>query len=162
MRSKSFGAIANRSTRVMILGSLPGNKSLEVKQYYAHPTNQFWRLTGALIGQDLPNLTYSERLHALLEAKIGLWDVVASAHRKGSLDTAIRDIELNRLDTLRDELPDLQAIAFNGSKAAKTGRKQLPAEFNCAVFDLPSSSASYCAVTFDWKRQHWDQLKTYL
>ncbi len=162
MRKESFGAVADDRTRIVILGSLPGERSLQARQYYAHPTNQFWRLLSGVIEQDLTKLAYAERLGALVEARIGLWDVVASALRKGSLDTDIRDAKSHRLQDLHDRLPELKAIAFNGGTSAKIGRRQLPALSNFAVIDLPSSSAGYCSVTLDWKQQRWNQLKTYI
>src|SRR5690606_40835502 len=48
-------------TRVLVLGSLPGEASLAVRRYYAHPRNGFWRLIGAAIGVDLEPLEYAAR-----------------------------------------------------------------------------------------------------
>lgn len=162
MRKRSFAAIADTQSRVVIFGSLPGEKSLQAKQYYAHPSNQFWRLLSGVIGRDLTTLAYADRVEQLLRARIGLWDVIASAQRKGSLDTDIREIQTNHLLDLHERLPNLKAIAFNGGAAAKIGRRQLPVLVNYAVVDLPSSSAGYCSVTLDWKQQRWNQLKRYL
>lgn len=162
MKKQSFGAIVNDQTHVVILGSLPGEKSLEEKQYYAHRTNQFWRLMGGVIDEELNDLPYDARLKALLAARVGLWDVVASANRQGSLDTKLRDVRINRLDSLFAQLPNLAAIAFNGGAAAKIGRRQLPISTKCSVVDLPSSSAGYCAVTIEWKQRRWNELKSFL
>src|SRR3954447_19874076 len=87
---RSFAPVADSNTRVLVLGSLPGEESLARRQYYAHPRNHFWRLVGAVIGADLVPLPYEARLEALLAAGIGLWDTVGSATRRGSLDGAIR------------------------------------------------------------------------
>lgn len=162
MRKASFGAVADDRTRIIILGSLPGEKSLEARQYYAHPTNQFWRLVSGVIERDLTNLVYARRLEVLLESGIGLWDVVASARRKGSLDSDIRDVETNRLHELLERLPKLRAVAFNGAAAAKIGRPLLPTVDDYALISLPSSSAGYCSVTLDWKQHRWNVLKSYL
>ncbi len=91
MLARSFPPIANARARVLILGSMPGVASLEAGQYYAHPRNAFWRLVGDVAGRELAALPYDDRLAALLDARIGLWDVIASAERAGSLDAAIRD-----------------------------------------------------------------------
>ena len=88
---RSFPPIADPCTRLLICGSLPGDRSLAAARYYAHPQNQFWRLLSPVAGVDLAPLDYDQRLAALLEARIGLWDVVASATRPGSSDAAIRD-----------------------------------------------------------------------
>jgi double-stranded uracil-DNA glycosylase len=161
IRKESFNAVVDDRTNIVILGSLPGDKSLEAKQYYAHPTNQFWRLLGGVIERDLTELVYADRIEAILKSRVGLWDVIASAGREGSLDSDIRDVQINRLQELHDRVPSLKAIAFNGATSAKIGRRQLLASPNVAAIDLPSSSAGYCSVSFDWKQHRWNQLKTY-
>src|SRR5690242_717804 len=115
--------IARRDAQLFILGSLPGDASLAAQRYYAHPTNQFWRLVGHAIGEELQWLSYDERLERLAARRIGLWDVIASASRRGSLDQAIREAEHNRIEHLLHDFPDLRAVAFNGSTAAAVGRK---------------------------------------
>jgi hypoxanthine-DNA glycosylase len=150
--------IARPDARMFLLGSLPGNASLAAKRYYAHPTNQFWRLLGAAIGEDLQGLGYEDRLARLAEHRIGLWDVIASASRSGSLDQAIRAAEHNQIDHLLRDFPDLRAIAFNGSTAAAAGRKLIgipPA--NIMLIDLPSSSAANTRA-FAQKSAAWSAL----
>jgi double-stranded uracil-DNA glycosylase len=115
-----------------------------------------------VIEQDLTILGYDERLGALLEAKVGLWDVVASARRKGSLDSDIRDVQTNLLQDLQSRLPNLKAIAFNGGMSAKIGRSQLTAPLDFSLVDLPSSSAGYCSVTLEWKQQRWNHLRAFI
>src|SRR6185312_9167260 len=92
--------IARPDARLFILGSLPGDASLAAGRYYAHPTNQFWRLLGLTIGNELQILDYDARLQQLADCRIGLWDVIASASRRGSLDQAIRAAEHNRIKHL--------------------------------------------------------------
>ena len=123
MRKSAFPPIVAADTRVLILGSLPGEASLAAGRYYAHPQNQFWRLTGGVIGVDLPALDYEQRLAALLAAGVGLWDTVASAAREGSLDAALRDVEQAALGELVGRLPTLRAIGFNGATSARLGRR---------------------------------------
>lgn len=122
-RARAFAPVAGPGTRVLILGSLPGVASLAAGQYYAHPRNAFWRLAGAVIGADLAGLAYDARLAALRGAGLGLWDVIASAERVGSLDAAIRNPERADVAALVATLPDLRAVAFNGAKAAAIGRR---------------------------------------
>lgn len=127
----------------MILGSLPGDASLAAGQYYAHPRNGFWRLIGGVIGRDLVALPYPERLEALKAAGVGLWDVVARAERRGSLDQAIRKAEAADLNWLIEHLPALRAVAFNGGTAARLGRRGLTARPHIDLISLPSSSPAY-------------------
>jgi hypoxanthine-DNA glycosylase len=150
--------IARPDARLFILGSLPGDASLAAQRYYAHPTNQFWRLLGGAIGEELQALPYDERLERLAERRIGLWDVIASARRPGSLDQAIRLAEHNRIERLLRDFPELQAIAFNGTTAATIGR-QLIGEppGRLILLDLPSSSAANTAALGD-KLSAWSRL----
>jgi len=162
-RHAAFAAVVDGRTRVVILGSLPGGMSLAQGQYYAQPSNQFWKLTGAVVGRDLVSLPYPGRLEALLDAGIGLWDTIESAHRKGSLDSAIRNVEPRDLRAFAASLPNLQAIAFNGAKAAALGRKQLADRASkAALIDLPSSSAAYCTISFGAKLERWLPLQAFL
>ncbi|MGH6786201.1 MAG: DNA-deoxyinosine glycosylase [Novosphingobium sp.] len=161
-RKSSFAPIANERTRVLVLGSLPGAKSLEARQYYANRTNQFWRLIGDVIVRDLTALGYEARLEALLEAGIGLWDVVADAARVGSLDADIREIRENQFVDLAQSLPQIRALGFNGGKAAKIGIKRLGRVSGLEPIALPSSSAAYCAIPYAAKRERWFALRPYL
>jgi hypoxanthine-DNA glycosylase len=150
--------IARADAVLFILGSLPGDASLAAQRYYAHPTNQFWRLLGTAIGEDLDTLDYEQRLARLAERRIGLWDVIASASRSGSLDQAIRAAEHNRIEHLLRDFSDLRAIAFNGSTAAAVGRRLIgEPPPNVALVDLPSSSAANTRAFAD-KAAAWSRL----
>ena len=131
--------VARSDARLFVLGSLPGDASLAARQYYAYPRNQFWRLLGETIREDLQHLDYGARLERLQERRIGLWDVVAKAERPGSLDQAIRCAGHNPLSDYFAGFHELQAVAFNGSTAATVGRRLLSGT-NLALIDLPSSS----------------------
>lgn len=154
--------IAPPGTRVLVLGSLPGEASLAAQRYYAHPANQFWRLIGGVIGQDVAGLDYDARLAALAGAGIGLWDTIASARRKGSLDTAIREAEPTALAALVAGLPALRAVAFNGGTSARIGRRQLEGPSGPSLIDLPSSSAAYCRISLTQKQERWNDLRKFL
>ena len=157
--SVKFGLppIARSDARLFLLGSLPGDASLAARRYYAHPTNQFWRLLGGAIGEDLQPVSYERRLERLAERGIGLWDVIASASRRGSLDQAIRTAEHNRLEQLIADFPDLRAIAFNGTTSARIGRQLVGAPVGLALIDLPSSSAANTVALAD-KAASWSRL----
>lgn len=147
---------------MLVLGSLPGEQSLARQQYYAHPQNQFWRLIGAVIGDDaLPARPYADRLAALDAAGVGLWDVIRSATRVGSLDTAIRDHEAHALADFAATLPNLRTIAFNGGKASAIGRKQLDHDSGYALITLPSSSPAF-TMAFERKLEAWIGLTAFL
>ncbi len=161
MRKSSFAPVTDARTRLLVLGSLPGEQSLAAQRYYANPRNQFWRLIGAVIEVDLVALPYDERLATLLRHRIGLWDVVGSALRPGSLDGAIREHEANPLAALAAGLPELRAIAFNGGTSARLGIKELGDDTAFALVPLPSSSPAF-TLSFEAKRDQWLKLRPYL
>ena len=156
-----FPPVTRPDTRLLLLGSLPGAMSLAEQRYYANPRNQFWRLAGAVIGRDLETLGYEARLEALLDAGIGLWDTVAAATRKGSLDQDIRLHEASDLEGLAAALPALRALGFNGGKSAAIGRRQLATRPDLAFVDLPSSSPAF-TLAFEAKRERWLELRRFL
>ncbi len=136
-RRHGLPPVVTPEVRLLVLGSLPGDASLAASQYYAHPRNQFWRLMQDLLGPPFPALPYEERLSTLLACGVGLWDVVGSAHRKGSLDTSIRDASFNDLATFTATLPALRHVVFNGQTAGRAVPR-LPARLTCSI--VPSSS----------------------
>lgn len=161
-RKTSFAPVADACTRVLILGSLPGEASLAAARYYANPRNQFWRLAGAVIGVDLAAMDYDARLASLLSHGLGLWDSIGSATRSGSLDTAIREVQPNALADLAASLPALQCVGFNGAKSATVGAPQLAGMGALDLLRLPSSSPAHAALSFDTKLAQWMNLRKFL
>ena len=142
--------IARPDARLFVLGSLPGDASLAARRYYAHSTNQFWRLLGTAMGEDLASLGYELRLERLARRRIGLWDVIASASRRGSLDQAIRDAQHNRIEHhqhhstrgRRSRSGAGRPRRLDGSASA-VGRKLIgQPPRTVRLIDLPSSSAA--------------------
>jgi len=137
--------------RVLVLGSMPGDASLQAAQYYAHPRNRFWPVMAAVCGF-APDLPYEARLQALQQAGVGLWDVIGRCERKGSLDSAIvRGSEVpNPIADWLTTHPQVAAIALNGGKAAEAFRRHirptLPDEACPATFALPSTSPAHAAI----------------
>jgi hypoxanthine-DNA glycosylase len=161
-RKHSFPPVAHPSARLLVLGSLPGDRSLAERRYYAHPQNQFWRLMSPAVGVDLSALPYDDRLAALTQAGVALWDVVAHARRAGSSDAEIADLEANDLPGLLAMLPHLRAIAFNGATAHRHGLKALGAAADrYALIALPSSSPLH-TVGLAAKAPAWSALAKFL
>ncbi len=159
---RCFPPVVDAHTRVLILGSLPGEASLAQSQYYAYKHNKFWELVGDVIGEDLRGMQYAARLQTLLAHHVGLWDVVAQAKREGSLDSNIKDHAGNDLVGLIESLPNLAVIAFNGGTAERIGLKALGrhAERHHIV-RLPSSSPAH-TLPYAEKRLSWRKLRTWL
>ena len=161
MLKTGLPAIADADTRLFILGSLPGDKSLRDGRYYAHHSNQFWKLVGAVANEDLHSLTYEARLVRLRELGIGLWDVINAAWREGSEDSAIRDAIHNPIGGLKKQFPRLEAIAFNGGAAATEGRRLLGSVKDVQLYDLISSSG-LAGVALAEKIKRWRVVERHL
>ena len=142
--------------RILILGSFPGAASLAAQQYYAHPRNQFWKLVGALVGEDLYGMPYADRLPRLLAHRIGLWDVLGACEREGSLDSAIRKPAANDFERLHHLCPELETVGFNGQASGKFAPQFAANGFRTVV--LPSSSPAHMAMTFEQKLEVWRSL----
>jgi hypoxanthine-DNA glycosylase len=149
------------NTRVLILGSFPGVKSLQTQQYYGHPQNNFWRLVFEIIfssfqpsnREEMRLSSYEIRSKALLKSGIGCWDVYASCEREGSLDSAIRNAQLNDLASLKKRCPALQAIAHNGGESYSHAKHTIALGF--PVYKLPSSSPANASWSFERKLAAW-------
>ena len=163
MMLTSFVPVLSSQTRVLILGSMPGQLSLERNQYYANPRNLFWPIMHELLGI-CPEASYTRRLELLTLAGVGLWDVLKHCQRKGSLDTSIvaRTEVPNDFRALFDQYPAVGALCFNGQKAEKAFRRHviptLPAAILGCLHLIPLSSTSpantsrtHAAKVEEWK-----------
>ena len=159
-RLHGFPPIADRSARVLILGSMPSEASLAAGEYYAFRHNQFWRIAGEIAGfpHDAP---YARRKAALRRCRIALWDVVASCVRPGSLDSAIREdsIRVNDFDAFLAAHPAIRRVCFNGRKAESAWRRRvaptLPASLQLEYRLLPSTSPAHAGMGYRSKLRIW-------
>jgi TDG/mug DNA glycosylase family protein len=113
---------------VLILWSFPSRKSLERKQYYANPQNQFWRIMAAFFCFENPGAIEwnSEELKC---HHIAVWDVIASRKfQQGSGDRDIRDTKLNDIARFVYDHPTIRFIGLNGGKAGECFRKLIRKE----------------------------------
>ena len=158
---RCFPPISRKDADTLILGSLPGRKSLEKQEYYAHPQNAFWKLIARIF--DLPpELTYAQRTRALQENGIALWDVFAAAERPGSLDSDIvhDTAEANDFREFFRAHRKIRRVFFNGRKSEEIFRKRvlprIATEFpRMRYFSLPSTSPAHAGMTFASKLARW-------
>jgi len=160
MRKASFAPVVDADTRILILGSLPGDASLAAAQYYAHPRNQFWPILSALWGlegaQALHALPYAERLPVVQARGLAIWDVYAGCVREGSLDSAIEAGELNDLAGLIQQVPTLRAIAHNGGESARHMR--VTQAHPLRLIRLPSTSPANASFSYARRLADWRQI----
>ena len=156
-----FPPVFSPNAEVLILGSMPGVRSLEQQQYYAHPRNAFWRIMQALYGVDA-QAPYRRRLEQLRAGRVALWDVIASCRRAGSLDQRIEagSVVVNDFADLLGRCPGIARIGFNGTMAADAWRRHVapslpPAAAAVPTVLLPSTSPAHAAMSVDDKCRAW-------
>jgi len=147
----------------LVLGSMPGQASLDAGRYYAHPRNSFWPIVYAVLGGEAaePSPAYADRLRYLLSHGVALWDVLRACERAGSLDSAIRQPEANDFAELFKRYPAIGTVYFNGGKAYELFMRHaapaLPAGIPLRCVKLPSTSPAH-AMKLERKREAWRAL----
>lgn len=155
--STGFAPIADCDARILILGSLPGQRSLEAQQYYAHERNAFWQIMAALYGVQGD---YAQRCQGLLSAGVAVWDVLRHSVRPGSLDADIhmKSARANDFRQFFARHPRVQLVGFNGRKAEMLFKKLALAKLDAVpgeFVSLPSTSPAYASLSFDKKLAIW-------
>lgn len=151
----SFEPIFNNKTEIFILGTLPGEKSLQEQRYYAHPQNTFWKILAHTFTPEFLTTDYELQKQLLLKYRIGLWDMVEKASRKGSLDSTMTNIQVNEVYALLKKLPHLRKVLFNGQKSFYLYKKQFEFIKNIDYQILPSTSPANAQWNFEQKLAIW-------
>lgn len=154
--SEGFLPVASNDARILVLGSLPGQRSLADQEYYAHPQNAFWPIMEAIFGI---SGSYAERCAGLTANRIALWDVLRASVRPGSLDADIRldTAAVNDFAAFLCKVSTIEQIVFNGQKAEQLFHRLVAAEIrqNIRLTALPSTSPAYAAMPFRVKLTAW-------
>jgi len=153
----SFEPISNDDTTVLILGTMPGIKSLELGEYYGHSSNRFWKIISVITGNEMP-LNYSDKKSLLLNSKIGIWDIAHKANRIGSLDSTIEDEEPNDLEGFISKHKSLNVIGFNGTKTEELYDKYFDRKSDIKYILLPSTSSANTRFKFENICKEWRQI----
>lgn len=157
---KSFKPSIDKKSKVLILGSMPGVKSLEEQQYYAHPQNRFWKVMSAVCNEpELNEFDYDKKLKTLLKNNIALWDTIKSCNREGSLDSDIQNEKPNKINDLLKKYPAIRTICLNGNKSYSAFKKYFPdlsEKFDC--YKMPSTSPANAKYTLDKLISQWAKI----
>lgn len=149
----SFPPLADEQCTILILGSLPGQASLNAQQYYAHPKNQFWKIMFEICDCEF-SLNYETRCAMLLSHNIALWDMISSGTREGSLDSKIKNEISNDIAGFLNVHPNIYKILLNGKKAEATFKKNFH-DIKIETFTMPSTSPANARMSFDQKLKCW-------
>lgn len=156
---KSFPPVVGSRTRILILGSMPGEASLRAGEYYAYPHNQFWRIIFDVFEGGRTPENYQDKKAVILRRGLGLWDTLASCERTGSLDGAISQPFPNDLPALFSQYPAIDRLIFNGTAAFKF-YKQAFGRPDKPYFLLPSTSPAHASRRYDQKLALWKEALT--
>jgi hypoxanthine-DNA glycosylase len=154
----SFPPISDPTAEVLILGTMPGEKSLKLNQYYGHGGNQFWKLIFAIHNTPFSS-DYSLKKEILIKNRIALWDVLKVCERAGSADSAIAKEESNDFLSFFQNHPNIKLIAFNGSNAETYFNTYSGIKTKIEKITLPSTSPANTWKTFDEKLEQWKKIK---
>ncbi len=161
MRKVAFEPIVDEKSSLLLLGTMPGIKSLEKAEYYGHPQNQFWRLLFAVFGVE--SITdYNKKKEFLLNYKIALWDVLASCENKSSLDSDIRNEVVNDFEAFFNKFPKIHTVVFDSLHAEKFYNKYVKNDFGKNFYRIPSPSGANARMSFDVKLNEWKNLLVWL
>jgi double-stranded uracil-DNA glycosylase len=162
----SLAAVAQSDAQILILGSMPGQLSLAQQQYYAHPRNAFWKIIAHLYDFN-PEDNYPNKLLALQQHKLALWDVIQSCERQGSLDSKISNASIisNDFYSFFQQHRHIKHIFFNGSRAFQEYQKRVLPQLSGSGLSLPysrlpSTSPAMAGLTFEQKLTAWSEIKT--
>jgi G:T/U-mismatch repair DNA glycosylase len=125
-------AFIDHNRVVLIVGTMPGEKSIALQQYYGNRGNHFW--------------------------KIALWNVLASCERNGSQDNAITNELPNDFESLHDQYPDISHVFFESKAAEKFFNKYLERRDGIIYAALPSTSGLNAGMKYDDKLAEWMQV----
>lgn len=154
---QSFLPSIDEKSKILILGSMPGTKSLDEQKYYAHPQNRFWKLLGLLCNvENLQDFDYQKKLQTLLKNKIALWDVIQSCERNGSLDSNIQNEVPNNISGLLKQYSNIKIICLNGNKAYSAFKKHFPEllkHYKC--HKMPSTSPANARYKLEDLFKEW-------
>ncbi len=143
-----FQPIVYKDTETLILGSFPSIKSFENNFYYAHPSNQFWKILEAVTSYPINNR--DQKLWLLKEAKFGLWDMVRECSRDNSLDSSLENEEVNDIAGFLEAHPSIKKLAFTGKKSQALFETHF-SHLDIERVYLPSPSSAYAAMKLDEK-----------
>jgi TDG/mug DNA glycosylase family protein len=156
MLAHPFSPIVFNDTKVLILGSFPSIRSFENDFYYAHPSNQFWKILSLITGYPIHNR--DQKVWLLKEHQWGLWDMIKSCQRENSLDSSLEDEEVNDIGTFLEEHPTIKKVAFTGRKAEALFKLHF-SHVEISQAYLPSPSSAYAAMRLEEKAERY---KTFL
>lgn len=161
---QSFKPFVHASSRVLILGSMPGPEALRKREYYGYDHNAFWKIMRDLFsdGACYKEISYKEKLKLLQENRIAVWDVIASCTRIGASDSSIREVKPNNIARLVQKYKSIETIFLNGKTAEKLYIKYFKDKIHVPAYSLPSTSPAHASMSYAKKLETWAVIKKFV
>lgn len=157
----AFPPIVDQTCKVLLLGTMPGDRSLSLQQYYGHAGNHFWKLIYTLFEKPVEP-DYEARKRFLLDHGIALWDVLESCTCEGSLDSNIKNEVVNDFGAFYKQYPAITDIFFDSRKGEQFYLKYVKKSADKNYHLLPSPSRANASKTFEQKLELWKGLLPYV
>lgn len=154
---QAFPPLVNQNSKILILGTMPGEKSLELQEYYGNKGNSFWKLLFTLFNRPLPK-KYIEKKQLLEENNIALWDVLAYCERTGSLDSNIKNEKANDFESFYKQYPNIKHVFFSSKNASNFYDKYVGRKKDLQYSILPSPSGANASKSFLQKLEEWEAI----
>jgi hypoxanthine-DNA glycosylase len=153
---KGLKPIIFEDTEILILGTMPGDESLKLNEYYSFANNSFWKIINRIYSPKVFLSDYQNKVALLKANKIGLWDVLLHCERKGSLDSNITEGLVNDFSSFLEKHKKIKAILFNG----KDSQRYFFRHFECLDsinYVLMPSTSSSLTKTYEFKLSFWEK-----
>lgn len=154
---QAFPPLVNQNSKILILGTMPGEISLELQEYYGNKGNSFWKLLFTLFNRPLPK-EYIEKKQLLEENNIALWDVLAYCERTGSLDSNIKNEKANDFESFYKQYPNIKHVFFSSKNASNFYDKYVGRKKDLQYSILPSPSGANASKSFLQKLEEWEAI----
>lgn len=151
---KSFKPFADKRSRILILGTMPGPAALKKQEYYGFSGNHFWKIMFQLFAVKEP-LTYRQKKKLLKENGIAIWDVFKACKREGALDSKICCVQYNDIPGLLKRYPNIRAIFLNSRTSEKAFQTKFSNTIKIPAYYLPSTSPAHASLSFQKKLKAW-------
>lgn len=151
---KAFPPIIDKNSTILILGTMPGEKSLELQQYYGNKGNQFWKILFTIFGREFTH-DYTDKKKLLSDHGIALWDVLQFCEREGSLDSSIKNEVPNDFGAFYKKHPQVRHVFFSSKNAAAYYDKYVGRKKDIFYETLPSPSGANASMPFAQKLEIW-------
>lgn len=161
MESYSFPPIVNSDAKILILGTMPGKTSLEINEYYGYKHNIFWKIMFELFETSYSN-DYIIKQKLIINNKIALWDTLKYCERKGSLDSNIKNEEVNNFQEFFNYNSNIKHILFNGKASHHYFKKYVGFNEQFQYYSMPSTSPANAGMNYNKKLNHWSIIKDIL